>query len=129
MQRLRKRLEKVCATDIPVLIQGLPGTGKGLLARWIHSRSPWRNGPWVKVSCAAIPSLLLESELFGYQKRAFTGTYAAMPGRAEMEHGGTLLLEEMATLDSVLLAKLLQLLQVGDFSRLGDEEELSVEGS
>src|SRR5437879_13178564 len=96
MQRLRKRLEKVCATDIPVLIQGLPGTGKGLLARWNHSRSPWRNGPWVKVSCAAIPSLLLESEVVGYQKGACTGAYAAKPGRVEMAHGGTRVLERSA---------------------------------
>lgn len=123
MQRIRKQLEKVCGADVPILIQGGPGTGKGLLARWIHSRSPWCNGPFVKVSCAAIPALLLESELFGYQKGAFTGAYSSKPGRVELAQGGTLSLDEIADLDPFLQAKLLQVLQDGRFSRLGDEEE------
>ena len=127
MQFIRQRLEKVCAADIPVLIQGAAGTGKEILARWIHSRSPWRSGPFVKVSCAAIPGLLLESELFGYQKGAFTGAYSAKPGRVELAHGGTLLLDGILDLHPHLQAKLLQVLQDGRFSRLGDEEERRLE--
>ena len=127
MQHLRQRLEKVCATDIPILIQGYAGTGKETLAHWIHSHSPWREGPFVKVSCAAIPGLLLESELFGYQKGAFTGAYTSKPGRVELAHGGTLFLDEIADLDPLLQAKLLQVLQDGRFSRLGDEEERKVD--
>ena len=127
MHRMRGRLEKVCATDIPILIQGEPGTGKELLARWIHRRSPWCEGLFVKVNCTAIPTLLLESELFGYQKGAFTGAISSKPGRVELAHGGTLFLDEIVDLDRVLQAKLLQVLQDGRFSRLGDQEERRVE--
>jgi transcriptional regulator with PAS, ATPase and Fis domain len=123
MQHIRKRLEKVCSINIPVLIQGDPGTGKEILAHWIHAHSPWRDGSFVKVNCAAIPGMLLESELFGYQKGAFTGAVTSKPGRAELAQGGTLFLDEISSLDPVLQAKLLQVLQDGRFSRLGDEEE------
>jgi transcriptional regulator with PAS, ATPase and Fis domain len=127
MQRIRQQLEKVCTTDIPILIQGEAGTGKEVLAQWIHSRSPWRPGPFVKVNCAAIPGPLLESELFGYQKGAFTGAVAAKPGRVELAQGGTLFLDEISNLDPLLQAKLLQVLQDGRFSRIGDEEERRLE--
>jgi len=123
MQVIRKCLGKVCLTDVPILIQGDPGTGKEALGRWIHGHSLWREGPFVKVNCAAIPGPLLESELFGYEKGAFTGAYASKPGRVEMANSGTLFLDEITDLDPLLQVKLLQVLQDGRFSRLGGEEE------
>src|ERR1700730_11203878 len=77
MQALRQKIDKVATASVPVLIQGDSGTGKGVLARYLHRRSPWSAGPFAKVNCAAIPGALLESELFGYEKGAFTGAYAA----------------------------------------------------
>ncbi len=127
MQAVRQKVEKVAGANIPVLIQGESGTGKEVLARLIHSRSPWSSGPFVKVSCAAIPGTLLESELFGYEKGAFTGAYTCKPGRVEMAHRGTLFLDEIAELDPGLQAKLLQVLQDGQFCRIGDQEEKRVE--
>ena len=126
MQVLRKCLAKVCPTDIPILIQGDPGTGKEILGHWIHAHSLCREGPFVKVNCAAIPGTLLESELFGYEKGAFTGAYASKPGRVELANSGTLFLDEITDLDTLLQVKLLQVLQDGRFSRLGDEEERRV---
>jgi len=84
MQEFRQKIKKFAATSVPLLIQGESGTGKGLLARYIHSRSSVAVGPFVNVNCAAIPGTLLESELFGYEKGAFTGAYASKPGRVEM---------------------------------------------
>jgi len=127
MQVVRQKAEKVWATNVPLLIQGENGTGKEVLAQLIHARSPWSSGPFVKVNCAAIPGTLLESELFGYQKGAFTGAYSSKPGRVEMAHRGTLFLDEIAELDSGLQAKLLQLLQDGQFCRIGDQEDKHVE--
>ena len=127
MQVVRQKAEKVAGTNVPVLIQGESGTGKEILARLIHSRSPWSAGPFVKVNCAAIPGTLLESELFGYQKGAFTGAYSSKPGRVEMAHRGTLFLDEIAELDPTLQAKLLQLLQDGQFCRIGDQEDKRVD--
>jgi len=75
MLSLRERLDKIAGANVPVLIQGESGTGKDIIARMIHSLSPWRTGPYVKVNCPAIPGTLLESELFGYEKGAFTGAY------------------------------------------------------
>ena len=123
MQSVRERAEKVVGTDIPVLIEGLTGTGKEVLARWIHERSPWRAGQFVKCNCAAIPGPLLESELFGYEKGAFTGAYRSKPGRVEMANSGSLFLDEIAELDLSLQGKLLHLMQDGRFSRIGDLEE------
>ncbi len=127
MQLVRQKVEKVAGTNIPVLIQGESGTGKEILARLIHSRSASRTGAFVKVNCAAIPGTLLESELFGFQKGAFTGAHASKPGRVEMAHHGTLFLDEIAELDPSLQAKLLQLLQDGQFCRIGDQEDKRVE--
>jgi two-component system response regulator AtoC len=126
MQLVWKCLAKVCPTDIPILIQGDPGTGKEVLGHWIHAHSFCREGPFVKVNCAAIPGPLLESELFGYEKGAFTGAHASKPGRVELANSGTLFLDEITELDTFLQAKLLQVLQDGRFSRLGDEEERRV---
>ena len=90
MQAVRERLDKVAGANVPVLITGESGTGKDIIARMIHGRSPWRSGPFVKVKCPAIPGTLLESELFGYEKGAFTGAYGLKPGRVGMAHRGTL---------------------------------------
>ena len=127
MQSLRERLDKVACANVPVLIQGESGTGKDIIARLIHSRSPWKTGPYVKVNCPAIPGTLLESELFGYEKGAFTGAYGSKPGRVEMAHRGTLFLDEISELDLGLQSKLLQLLQDGQFCRIGAQEDKRVE--
>jgi len=127
MQSLRERMDKVASANVPVLIQGESGTGKDIIARMIHARSPWRTGPYVKVNCPAIPGTLLESELFGYEKGAFTGAYGTKPGRVEMAHRGTLFLDEISELDLSLQSKLLQLLQDGQFCRIGAQEDKKVE--
>jgi two-component system response regulator AtoC len=127
MRALRERLQKLAGANVPVLIQGESGTGKDIIARMIHGLSPWRTGPFVKVNCPAIPGTLLESELFGYEKGAFTGAYGSKPGRVEMAHRGTLFLDEISELDSALQSKLLQLLQDGQFCRIGAQEDKKVE--
>jgi len=123
MQGVRQRLDRAARLNVPILILGESGTGKEVLARFVHRRSPWSKGPFVKVTCPAIPGTLLESELFGFEKGAFTGAHAAKPGRIEMAHGGTLFLDEIAEMDSSLQAKLLHVLQDGRFTRIGDHEE------
>src|SRR5271165_4212135 len=127
MQSLRSRMDKVASANVPVLIQGESGTGKDIIARMIHGLSPWRSGPFVKVNCPAIPGTLLESELFGYERGAFTGAYGSKPGRVEMAHRGTLFLDEISELDMPLQSKLLQLLQDGQFCRIGAQEDKKVE--
>src|SRR6201998_4331981 len=127
MQALRERLAKIAGANVPVLIHGESGTGKDIIARMIHASSPWKTGPWVKVNCPAIPGTLLESELFGYEKGAFTGAYGTKPGRVEMAHRGTLFLDEISELDMALQSKLLQLLQDGQFCRIGAQEDKKVE--
>jgi two-component system, NtrC family, response regulator AtoC len=127
MQAVRDRLSKLAGANVPVLIEGESGTGKDIIARMIHANSPWRTGPWVKVNCPAIPGTLLESELFGYEKGAFTGAYGTKPGRVEMAHRGTLFLDEISELDLGLQSKLLQLLQDGQFCRIGAQEDKKVE--
>jgi two-component system response regulator AtoC len=127
MRSLRQRLDKVASANVPVLIQGESGTGKDIIARMIHWLSPWKNGPLVKVNCPAIPGTLLESELFGYEKGAFTGAYGSKPGRVELAHRGTLFLDEISELDLALQSKLLQLLQDGQFCRIGAQEDKKVE--
>ena len=127
MLAVRERLDKVAGANVPVLIQGESGTGKDIIARMIHAQSPWRIGPFVKVNCPAIPGTLLESELFGYEKGAFTGASGTKPGRVEMAHRGTLFLDEISELDLGLQSKLLQLLQDGQFCRIGAQEDKKVE--
>src|SRR6266513_6165867 len=127
MQALRNRMDKVASANVPVLIHGESGTGKDIIARMIHGLSPWKNGPFVKVNCPAIPGTLLESELFGYEKGAFTGAYGSKPGRVELAHRGTLFLDEISELDLALQSKLLQLLQDGQFCRIGAQEDKKVE--
>ncbi len=127
MQAVRSRLGKVAAANVPVLITGESGTGKDIIARLIHGLSPWKTGPYVKVNCPAIPGTLLESELFGYEKGAFTGAFGSKPGRVELAHRGTLFLDEISELDPSLQSKLLQLLQDGQFCRIGAQEDKKVE--
>jgi two-component system response regulator AtoC len=127
MQAVRERVQKVASSNLPVLIQGESGTGKDIIARMIHHLSAWSNGPWVKVNCPAIPGTLLESELFGYEKGAFTGAYANKPGRVELANRGTLFLDEISELDFGLQSKLLQVLQDGQFCRIGAQEDKKVE--
>src|SRR5579885_3309015 len=127
MQALRSRMDKVASANVPVLIQCESGTGKDIIARLVHGMSPWKTGPFVKVNCPAIPGTLLESELFGYEKGAFTSAYGTKPGRVEMAHRGTLFLDEISELDLSLQSKLLQLLQDGQFCRIGAQEDKKVE--
>lgn len=127
MQAVRQRVERAAGLNVPILVLGESGSGKEVLARFVHSRSPWRTGPFVKVNCPAIPGTLLESELFGFQKGAFTGANNDKPGRIELAQGGTLFLDEIAELDAALQAKLLHVLQDGHFTRIGDHEERSMD--
>jgi two-component system, NtrC family, response regulator AtoC len=127
MRDVRQKLERVAGANLSVLVSGESGTGKDIIARLLHLYSPWASGPFVKVNCPAIPGTLLESELFGYERGAFTGAYNPKPGRVEMAHRGTLFLDEIAELDAMLQAKLLQLLQDGQFSRIGAQEDKKVE--
>jgi two-component system, NtrC family, response regulator AtoC len=126
MQESCQRINKFAATSVPILIQGESGTGKGVVARYIHTQSSVAAGPFVNVNCAAIPTSLLESELFGYEKGAFTGAYASKPGRVELAHKGTLFLDGIDEIDLVLQAKLLQLLQDAQFSRIGGSGDITV---
>lgn len=123
MQAVRQKVERAASLNVPILLLGESGTGKEVLAHFIHKLSPWSAGAFVKVNCPAIPATLIESELFGFEKGAFTGAYAAKPGRIELANGGTLFLDEIAELDSSLQAKLLHVLQDGHFTSLGDHEE------
>jgi two-component system, NtrC family, response regulator AtoC len=127
MHDVRQKVEKVACADIPVLIQGESGTGKEVVAKLIHTMSTWAEGPFVKVNCPAIPGTLIESELFGYERGAFTGAYGSKPGRMELANLGTLFLDEISELDIGLQAKLLQFLQDGRFCRIGGKEDTRVE--
>jgi two-component system response regulator AtoC len=127
MQEIRKRARKICTTNIPVLLCGEGGTGKESLARWIHANSQYAAGAFVKVNCAAIPGTLLESELFGYERGAFTGANQCKPGRVELADKGTLFLDEIADLSMSLQSKILHFLQDGTFCRLGAREDRRVD--
>jgi two-component system response regulator AtoC len=126
MNEVRLRAEKICRTNIPVLLCGAGGTGKEAMAQWIHARSAFGQGQFIKVNCAAIPGNLLESELFGYEKGAFTGAHVSKPGRVELAHNGTLFLDEIADLEMGLQSKMLHFLQDGCFGRIGDRTERAV---
>src|SRR6476620_6056974 len=127
MREVRQLIERVADTDATVLIAGESGTGKGLVARDIHAASPRRERPFVKVNCAALPSELLESELFGCERGAFTGAVQQRPGKFEFAHQGTMFLDEISELTLPLQSKLLQVLQDGEFARLGGREDVHVD--
>jgi two-component system response regulator AtoC len=126
MVKIMKTVEDVAGTDLGVLILGETGVGKKVIARALHNRSERSSKQFFKVNCAALPKQLLESELFGYERGAFTGAYRGKPGRFDLAHGGTLLLDEIAEMSPTTQAKLLHVIQDGQFSRLGGRECLRV---
>ncbi len=127
MGAVRQTAQQTAGVQLPILIYGETGTGKEVLANYIHRYSPRKHGPFVKISCAAIPASLLEAEMFGYEQGSFTSAYSTKPGLAELAEGGTLVLDHIAELDVTMQAKLLQLLQDGTFARIGGERELKID--
>ena len=126
MQRVMAQVDRVAASETRVCILGETGTGKELVARAIHDRSARKDKPFVTVNCAAVPSELIESELFGHEKGAFTGAAARHLGKFEQAHGGTLFLDEIGDMPSTMQAKLLRLLQEGELERIGGERPVVV---
>jgi transcriptional regulator with GAF, ATPase, and Fis domain len=126
-KRVLGKVEQVAATGATVLILGETGTGKELIARAVHTHSARKNRPLVKVNCAALPANLIETELFGHEKGAFTGAIARKIGRFELANGGTIFLDEIGDLPLELQAKLLRVLQEGEFERLGSPTMLKVD--
>jgi DNA-binding NtrC family response regulator len=127
MESVREMIRKAAPAPTTVLIRGESGTGKELVARAIHALSPRAKGPFVKLNCGALPEALFESELFGYEKGAFTGATQRKPGRAELASGGTLFLDEVGDLPAAMQVKLLRLLQEKEFERLGGTETLKAD--
>jgi len=124
MKILLKRAAHVARTRATILVQAESGTGKELLARWIHENSPQASGPFVAVNCAALPENLLESELFGYEKGAFTGANTLKPGKFELAQNGTILLDEIGEMVPLLQAKLLRVLQEHELDRVGGKRPI-----
>ncbi len=127
MREVRDLIDRVADTDVTVLVRGESGTGKELVARGIHASSPRRHRTFVKVNCAALPAELLESELFGFERGAFTGAIQQKPGKFEFAHEGTMFLDEISEMHPPLQSKLLQVLQDGEFARLGGREDVHVD--
>jgi two-component system, NtrC family, response regulator AtoC len=118
---------RVAASDVPLLIEGETGVGKEVLARQIHAHSPRAHKPFLKLNCAALPGELVESELFGYERGAFTGAFTSKPGKFELAQGGTILLDEIGDMDVRLQAKLLHVLQDKECERLGGKERIPLD--
>ena len=127
LMRISRTIEKVASSNATVMLLGESGTGKEVLARGLHGASPRRNGKFVAINCAAIPENLLESELFGFEKGAFTGASKQTMGKIETAHGGTLMLDEIGDLPFPLQAKLLRFLQERTIERLGGRQEIPVD--
>jgi DNA-binding NtrC family response regulator len=127
IQQIYAIIEKVANTPSTVLITGESGTGKELIARALHDNSGRQAGPFIKINCAAIPKTLMESELFGYEKGAFTGAVGAKPGRFELAHGGTLFLDEIGEIPVEMQVKLLRVLQESEFERVGGIKTIKVD--
>jgi len=127
IQHLIENVQRVADSDSIILINGPSGTGKELVAQLIHRSSPRSDRPFVPVNCSSIPDTLLESELFGHEKGAFTNAYAAKPGLVEVANGGTLFLDEVGDISPVIQPKLLRFLETGDFRRVGGTNELKAD--
>src|SRR6476659_6845816 len=127
MREVRDLISRVADTDVTVLIRGESGTGKELVARGVHAASPRRDKMFVKVNCAALPAELLESELFGFERGAFTGAIQHKPGKFEFANHGTMFLDEISEMSAPLQSKLLQVLQDGEFARLGGRQDVRVD--
>ncbi|MGE0325175.1 MAG: sigma-54-dependent transcriptional regulator [Polyangiaceae bacterium] len=127
MVELERTIHRVADGVATVLIRGESGTGKELVARRIHEKSPRRDGPFIKVHCGALPDNLLESELFGYEKGAFTGAVQRKPGRVELAEGGTLFLDEIGDITPAIQVKLLRVLQEREYERLGGTQTLQAD--
>lgn len=127
MCEVKDLIDRVSDTDVTVLVRGDSGTGKELVARALHAQSLRKDKPFVKVNCAALPTELLESELFGFEKGAFTGAIQHKPGKFEFANHGTMFLDEIGEMSAPLQAKLLQVLQDGEFSRLGGKSDVHVD--
>jgi DNA-binding NtrC family response regulator len=127
MRKVRALVERIADTDVPVLLLGESGTGKEVIAREVHARSNRRNRPFIKVNCAALPGELLESELFGHERGAFTGATAEKPGKFELADQGTIFLDEIGEMAIRLQAKLLQVLQDEEFFRVGGKKSVRVD--
>jgi two-component system, NtrC family, response regulator AtoC len=126
MDAVWRMVDRVAATDVPVLIRGESGVGKDVVARTIHARSPRHARPFLKINCAALPANLLESELFGYQRGAFTGAQQDTKGKFELASEGTLFLDEIGEMPPEMQAKLLQVLQDGEYFRVGGTRAIRV---
>src|SRR5476649_1844985 len=126
MARIQETIAKVAPTDARVLITGENGVGKELVARWIHEKSNRSSGPMVEVNCAAIPSELIESELFGHEKGSFTSAIKQRIGKFEQANGGTLFLDEIGDMSLSAQAKVLRALQENKITRVGGEKEIKV---
>jgi Nif-specific regulatory protein len=126
IRNVTSRIEQVAKSNAPVLIRGETGTGKELFARAIHELSSRKGKPFIKVNCAALPESVIESELFGHEKGAFTGAIATRKGRFELAHGGTIFLDEIGEISPAFQAKLLRVLQEGEFERVGGQQTLKV---
>ncbi|HDM78286.1 MAG TPA: sigma-54-dependent Fis family transcriptional regulator [Deltaproteobacteria bacterium] len=127
MQKIFEMIMDISATDVPVLITGETGTGKELIAKAIHAKSPRKHGPFIPINCGAFPEHLLETELFGHEKGAFTGAHRAKKGRIEMSHGGTLFLDEVGEIPLKMQVDLLRVLETKSFHRVGGTEEINVD--
>jgi len=127
MKELQVVVGQIGWSEVPVLIQGETGSGKEVLARELHAQSPRAARPFLKLNCAALPSELVESELFGYERGAFTGAFQRKAGKFEIAEGGTILLDEIGDMDVRLQAKLLQVLQDHEFQRIGGKETIRVD--
>jgi DNA-binding NtrC family response regulator len=127
MRKVVALIEKVAVTDATVLVRGASGTGKELVARALHTNSPRRTRPLVTINCAALQENLLESELFGHEKGAFTGAVAAKPGLVEVAEGGTLFIDEIGEMAPGLQAKLLRVLEDGHYRRVGGTQEMNAD--
>ena len=127
IKKIKDTIEKVAPTDARVLITGENGVGKELVARWIHEKSNRNAGPMIEVNCAAIPSELIESELFGHEKGSFTSAIKQRIGKFETANGGTLFLDEIGDMSLTAQAKVLRALQEGKITRVGAEKDISVD--